>query len=113
MSELKTRVEEAQKEAVTHSITCYKLIQNEGLKVAIEYCESKGIAPPQCSLSANTCHAEKMRSIAARMLSETKWWKRRLKNKEWQEFEAEQRAKGLVTNVISKESLVYYKANKR
>lgn len=113
MPEIKVRVEEAQKEAVRHSITCYKLIQDKGLEAAIEYCKLQGIIPPQCSLISKTGHAEKMRATAARMLSETKWWKRRLKNQAWQKFETEQRVNGLVTDVISKESLVYYKANKR
>lgn len=113
MSEIKKRVEEAQKNAITHSSTCHELIQSKGLKSAMEYCAAQGIEPPQCSLEAVSTNADKMRGLAVKMLSETKWWKRRLKNQACQAFEQEQRTNGSVTNFISRESLVHYRANKK
>jgi len=70
-----------------------------------------GIEPPQCSLSAKSSNADVQRAKAARMLGESKWWSRRLKNKTIQNFEAKQREVGLVTNSVSDELLKYNKAN--
>ena len=53
-----------------------------------------------------------LRAKASRMLSETKWWVKQLKNKAIQDFEQEQRCQGLVTNYISDELRAYHSANK-
>jgi len=111
--EINKRVEEAIKKAITHSVECDKRIKNDGLHSAIEYCKMQGIEPPQCSLSAQSPNADKQRAIAERMLLETKWWKRRLKNKALQDFEQEQINLGNVTNYISDELSKYNKANRR
>lgn len=113
MSEIDLRINLATKKAITHSVACEKLIMNGDLKGAIDYCVKQGIEAPQCSLAAKSENADKMRSIAERMLSDSKWWTRRLKNLAMMQFENEQRAKGLVTNCISDESFKHYQANRR
>jgi hypothetical protein len=113
MSEINRRIHLATKNAIVHSVTCEKLIMNNDLKGAIAYCEQQNLEPPQCSLTAASPNAEKMRLIAARMLSETKWWTKRLKNQSIQQFEHELISKGFVTNGISDETLKYHLANKR
>lgn len=113
MSEIDLRIKQKTNNAITHSVACDKLIMNRDLKGAIDYCVKNGIEPPQCSLTAQSANADKMRSIAERMLSDTKWWARRLKRHAMMQFEHEQRANGHVTNYISDESLRHYQANKR
>lgn len=110
--ELKKRVDLAQSFAPKHSLECEKILNAKGLSQALEYCSDQGIAPPECSLTAISTNADKMRAIAARMLCETKWWKRRLKTQTIQAFENEQRINGKVTNYISDATLAYTKANK-
>lgn len=53
-----------------------------------------------------------LRAKASRMLSETKWWVKQLKNKARQDFEQEQRCQGLVTNHVSDELRAYHSVNK-
>lgn len=113
MSEIDLRINLATKKAIIHSVACEKFIMNDDLKSAIEYCIKQGIEAPQCSLTAKSENADKMRLIAERMLSESKWWTRRLKGQAMMQFESEKIAKGLVTNCISDESFKHYKANTR
>ncbi|WP_434949785.1 hypothetical protein ACRWQL_00400 (plasmid) [Shewanella sp. HL-SH4] len=113
MSEIELRIKLATKKAITHSVVCEKFIIDGDLKGALDYCVKQGIDAPQCSLTAKSDNADKMRSIAEKMLSESKWWARRLKNQAMMQFEHEQIAQGLVTNCISEESFKHYQANKR
>ncbi|MDI5832565.1 hypothetical protein OCF84_21410 (plasmid) [Shewanella xiamenensis] len=113
MTEIDLRIKQETKNAITHSVACEKLIMSGDLKGAIDYCVKQGIEPPQCSLTAQSANADKMRAIAERMLCDTKWWSRRLKRKAMMQFEQEQRENGHVTNFISDESLKHYQANKR
>lgn len=110
--ELKRRIEDTEKGAIEHSLVCGRIIDDKGLAAGLEYCQQQGIEPPQCSLTAESANADMLRVKAARMLSETKWWKRRLRNQASMQFELEQMKAGNVTNVISDASLAYYKANK-
>lgn len=100
------------KNALKHSIECDKIIQTNGLSGALDYCRTQGIEPPQCSLTAQSDNADMQRKKAERMLCETKWWERRLKNQAIQIFESEKISSGQVTNIVSDETLAHYKANK-
>ena len=111
--DLKERIDEAEAKASEKAITCDELLRNKGLKEAIAYCNLQGVEPPQCSLTAQSANADRLREKAARMLSETTWWKRRLRNKAKQDFEFEQISKGKVTNVVSDASLRYDTANRK
>jgi hypothetical protein len=108
---IKELVNEALKSASVHSLKCEDLICTQSLAKAMEYTESMGIEPPQCSLSAKSSNADVQRAKAARMLGETKWWSRRLENQAIQNFEAKQRELGLVTDSMSDELLKYQNAN--
>lgn len=113
MSKLEALIDNAQANAEMHAKRCAELIPKNGLAAALEYCQQQGIEPPQCSLTADSSNARMLRETAARMLSETKWWKRRLGNKAGRDFEHRQISLGKVTNIISDESLEYYLSKKR
>lgn len=113
MSELEALIINAQSQAEVHAKYCTDLIHKEGLAAALEYCQQQGIEPPQCSLTADSSNARMLRKKAARMLTETKWWKRRLGNQAGRDFEHRQMLHGKVTNIISDESLEYYLSKKR
>jgi hypothetical protein len=111
MSKIKERVNKAQDKAVIHSLHCESLIFSIGLASALEYAREQAIEPPQCSLTAKSSNADKQREKAARMLSESAWWARRLKKQAEQSYEEMQRDAGKVNNLMSDEMLIYQKAN--
>jgi len=113
LSKIEALIDSAQAHAEMHAKLCSDLIQKSGLAAALEYCQKQGIEPPQCSLTADSNNARMLRETAARMLGETKWWKRRLGNKAGRDFEYRQIMEGRVTNIISDESLEYYLSKKR
>lgn len=110
--ELKKRVADAEGKAVENALACDKIMRNDGLGAAMEFCKSKGIEPPQCSLTAKSPNADNQREKAVRMLSESDWWKRRLRNQAKQVFEHEKITAGNVTNAISDASFEYDKTNR-
>jgi hypothetical protein len=62
-------------------------------------------------LTAESSNADKQRAKAARMLSESAWWARRLKKQVEESYEEMHRDAGKVNNLISDEMLIYQKAN--
>lgn len=113
MSQLKNLVAKEQAQAELHAMNCAELILKNGLVAALKYCQEQGIEPPQCSLTADSSNARMLREKATRMLSETKWWERRLGVKAGRNFEYRQIMEGKVTSVISDETLEYYLSKKR
>lgn len=113
MSELETLINKAQAYAEMHANLCSDLIHKEGLAAALEYCQKQGVEPPQCSLTADSDNATMLREKAARMLSETKWWKKRLGAKAGRDFERQRLSSGKVTNIVSDETLRHYLSKKR
>lgn len=113
MSELENLIEQGQAYAEMHAKRCSALISKEGLAAALKYCQKQGIEPPQCSLTADSSNARMLREKATRMLSETKWWERRLGVKAGRNFEHRQIMEGKVTSIISDETLEYYLSKKR
>jgi len=111
MHDIAKQVSEVKKTALTHSLNCEQLIVSGGLKAALDYAANQGIKPPECSLEAQSANADKMRTTASRMLCESKWWARRLKNQAVRHVEQEQTNQGKVTNFISDEMLKYQGAN--
>ncbi|MDP2716912.1 MULTISPECIES: hypothetical protein [Chromatiaceae] len=113
MSELEYLIEQEQAHAALHANHCSDLIKKEGLASALLYCQLQGIDPPQCSLKAESSNARMLREKAARMLSDIRWWERRLGTKAGRDFEYQQILNGKVTNIISDESLEYDLTKKR
>lgn len=113
MSKLEALIDNAQAQAEVHAKFCSELIPKEGLAAALKYCQQQGIEPPQCSLAADSSNARMLREKAIRMLSEVKWWKRRLGNKAGRDFEYRQIIEGKVKNIISDETLAYFLSKKR
>lgn len=94
-------------QAETNASTCIKIINRQGLAEAVEYCKRQNIQPPQCSLTAHSPSAELLRTKAARMLSDSKWWATRLKRKAIQDFEHYQMLEGKVRHLVSDELMKY------
>lgn len=62
-----------------HAGICEKYILAGQLEKAIDYCISNRVDPPQCSLTAQSANADKLRALCKNILSDSKWWGRRLK----------------------------------
>jgi len=69
-SEIESIVEASQPAAASHAAKCTSLLSSNKLAEAIEYCKAQGIDPPQCSLTAESTNAQKLREIAKGMLSD-------------------------------------------
>ncbi|EOB3575072.1 hypothetical protein ACHELY_004301 [Vibrio vulnificus] len=106
-------VSEAMSYAESHALKASSILNEKGLSEALEYCRQQGIDPPQCSFTAKSGNAENLRNKAKRMVTEVKWWSRRLERKAVQNFENLQRQNGKVTNIISDESLEYQQRRAR
>lgn len=106
------RVNEAISTASDYAANCQKLIENGDLAAAIEYCKNERIDPPQCSLTAQSESANKLRATASRKLSDSKWWEKVLEQKAIRSYEAEQMAQGNVRNYISDGLAAYTKMKK-
>jgi hypothetical protein len=87
---LEKSIDEAMATASSHAQNCFKLIDQGNLAGAIEYCTREGIDPPQCSLTAQSDNANKLRKEAVRKLSDQKWWEKSLKTKAIRGHEADQ-----------------------
>jgi hypothetical protein len=68
-----------EKEALTHSSACRALLDADRLGDALAYCTIHGVEPPQCSLTASSPNADRLRAIAKNMLVDETWWLKRLK----------------------------------
>ena len=109
---LETRIAQSSVAADSNAEKCKELIEVGDLGAAIEYCKSAGLEPPQCSLEANSENAQKLRSLAGKKLSDTKWWRKALEQLDIRRYEGEQIAQGKVTNYIS-DGLSSYIAKKK
>lgn len=111
MSKLELNIEHAVSFAGVHANNCRKLIETDGLLSALKYCTVQDVEPPQCSLTANSPNANNLRLKAIRMLSDDKWWARRLEKLEIQKFEQQSRLSK--PQIISNETLQYQVSKKR
>ena len=101
LMDLDELIHKSQMQAGAHPANCAVLLVNNQLAVALDYCTAQGVEPPQCSLTAMSANADKMRAIAKGMLSDEAWWKKRLKIKAVRDFERDQIKRGSVTNIVS------------
>lgn len=65
-------------EANKHAASCIKLLDAGNLAAALAYCAAQRVDPPQCSLTADSPNAHRLRAKAMEHLSDPKWWQKRL-----------------------------------
>lgn len=105
---LEKQVDEAISKARTYAAHCHLLIEGSTLASALEFCKKEGIEPPQCSTTAKSENANRLRVSASRKLTDEKWWRSNLKTSAIRAYESDQIARGNVRNFIS-DNLVAYK----
>lgn len=105
---LEMRVEKARERAVEYAAHCEQLVANGDLAAALQVCNELSLDPPQCSLTAKSANAERLRDAATRKLSDPKWWKKELETHAIRNYEGEQIAQGRVTNFVSDGLAAYH-----
>lgn len=68
------KVTEACAKAGEYTARCQQFIASQDLAAALAFCNSVSVTPPQCSLTAKSDNAEKLRSSAKRKLSDPIGW---------------------------------------
>lgn len=109
---LQAQVREAISTASSHAKNCSTLIADCNLAGALEYCKTKNLEPPQCSMTAISENASRLRAVAARKLSDPHWWEKALKTRAIRTYEANQIVRGNVLNFISDELAVHHEKHK-
>ncbi len=92
---------------------CKAVLSKEGLASAIEYCNGQGIDPPQCSLTAKSPNADRLRNDAARKLTDREWWAKSLETKAVRAYERERISQGTVTDYVSDGVFAYMQKKKK
>jgi hypothetical protein len=111
-SEIENTIEAAQQTADLHASNCADLLSRNQLAEALDYCKAQGIDPPQCSLTAESPNARKLREKAKGMLSDAAWWRKRLKTKALRDYEQGQIRAGKVDQGVS-DAMLDYMTNKK
>lgn len=65
-------------DAASHANACIALLNDGRLEDALTYCAAQRVDPPQCSLTAKSPNADKLRALAMEHLSNESWWRKRL-----------------------------------
>lgn len=65
-------------DATKHATACVELLDAGKLAEALTYCAAQRVDPPQCSLTAESPNAHKLRTIAMNHLIDEVWWRKRL-----------------------------------
>ena len=65
-------------DATKHATACVALLDAGKLAEALAYCAPQRIDPPQCSLTAQSPNAHKLRMKAIGRLADESWWRKRL-----------------------------------
>lgn len=65
-------------DATKHATACVALLDAGKLAEALTYCAAQRVDPPQCSLTAESPNAHKLRTIAMNHLIDEAWWRKRL-----------------------------------
>lgn len=105
-------IQEKQMGAEMHASFCRDLLAADKLAEALNYCKEQGIEAPQCSLTADSPNARKLREVAKNLLSDEKWWQKRLKLHALRNYEQQQIVQGNVTNGISDEMSDFLRSEK-
>ena len=109
---LQDRVAAAVASASSQADACKVLLARTGLQDAIGHCVQQGVEPPQCSLTAQSDNARRLREAAARKLSDSSWWAKSMETVVIRRYEAEQSAAGNVTNYVSDGLFAYMQSRK-
>lgn len=64
--------------ATKHANSCIELLDSGKLEDALAYCSAQRVDPPQCSLTADSTNAHRLRVKAMEHLSNPIWWQKRL-----------------------------------
>lgn len=65
-------------DANKHATACIAMLEAGNLKDALAYCAAQRVEPPQCSLTAESPNAHRLRITAMEHLSDEAWWRKRL-----------------------------------
>lgn len=65
-------------DAKKHATACIAMLEAGNLKDALAYCAAQRVEPPQCSLTAESPNARRLRITAMEHLSDEAWWRKRL-----------------------------------
>lgn len=65
-------------EANKHATACIAMLEAGELADALAYCAAQRVDPPQCSLTAESPNAQRLRAKAMEHLSDETWWRKRL-----------------------------------
>lgn len=105
---LERQVEKVRANAVNYAERCKQLVSGGDLAAAITMCNELSIDPPQCSLTATSENAQRLRNTAMRKLSDPKWWAKTLEMQAIRRYEHEQIVQGKVTNFVSDGLAAYH-----
>jgi hypothetical protein len=72
--ELAIMIEDARK----YATACVAMLEAGKLPDALAYCAQQRVDPPQCSLTAESPNARRLRMKAMEHLSDEAWWRKRL-----------------------------------
>lgn len=61
-----------------HATACKLMFEAGKLAEALAYCAAQQVDPPQCSLTAESPNAHRLRMKAMEHLSDEAWWRKRL-----------------------------------
>lgn len=64
--------------AGNHADACIAMLDAGNLAETLAYCAAQRIDPPQCSLTADSPNAHRLRIKAMEHLSDESWWRKRL-----------------------------------
>jgi hypothetical protein len=65
-------------DADKHAKACVAMLDAGRLSDALAYCSGQRVDPPQCSLTADSPNAHRLRVKAMEHLSDEAWWRKRL-----------------------------------
>jgi hypothetical protein len=65
-------------DACKHATACIAMLEAGKLADALAYCAAQRVDPPQCSLTAESPNAHRLRMKAMEQLSDEAWWRKRL-----------------------------------
>lgn len=65
-------------DASKHATACIAMLEAGNLADALAYCAAQRVDPPQCSLTAESPNANRLRMKAMEQLSDDAWWRKRL-----------------------------------
>ena len=105
---LEKRVKLARANAAEYANHCKLLLANGDLAAALVYCSEASVVRPQCSVTAMTDNAEKLRAVARRKLADLSWWAKNLETEAIRRYELDQISQGRVINYVSDGLAAYH-----